>query len=342
MLNEKDFSDEVKKKASAIFYEISQAKSILLHCHPMPDPDSVASALALKLALEGVGKKVTLIRGDSLIVAAFRSFPGIETIVEKNFTEINQADFDLFIILDSSSPNMISAKGPVLFAENLQTLVIDHHASNAGFAKLNLVDTSSPATAFIIFQLLKLWKINISREIALNLFMGMYTDTGGLKYPPTDYRVFLAAAECVMLAPDYTELIFTMENSASREAIDFEALAFSSVETFCSNSVAIASVSYEQMQKKSISLKSISGHEIANKLKSVIGWNIGLLMIEMEPQKTKVSLRCRDPKIYDLSRVALALGGGGHKAAAGLTLACSLDEAKKIVVEKIKEVYNLQ
>ncbi|MDP2691784.1 MAG: hypothetical protein Q8O95_05280, partial [bacterium] len=58
-------SKEVSQKAPVILDEIKRASSILLHCHPSPDPDSVGSALAMKFALEQLGKKATVIRGDS-------------------------------------------------------------------------------------------------------------------------------------------------------------------------------------------------------------------------------------------------------------------------------------
>src|SRR3989344_9571766 len=97
-------SEEVKKAAPLIFNEIKKANSILLHCHPSPDPDSVGSVLAMKFALESLGKKVTVIQGDSEIPQAFMHFPGAGDIVQKSFDEMDLKEFDLFIILDSGSP----------------------------------------------------------------------------------------------------------------------------------------------------------------------------------------------------------------------------------------------
>jgi phosphoesterase RecJ-like protein len=78
---------------------------------------------------------------------------------------------------------------------------------------------------------------------------------------------------------------------------------------------------------------------MANRLKSVIGWNIGVIMIETEPGKVKVSMRSRDPELYDVSKLAVALGGGGHRAAAGIKLSMSLDEARVAIVAKAGELY---
>ena len=88
-------TDTIKKYAPIIHSEVQKAKHILLHCHPSPDPDSVGSVLAMKLALEQLGKKVTLIKGDSEIPKAF-AFPSDETITQKSYPEVDLKDFDLF------------------------------------------------------------------------------------------------------------------------------------------------------------------------------------------------------------------------------------------------------
>ena len=79
-----------------IFEEIQKAKSILLHLHPSPDCDSQGSALAMYHALTGLGKKVTIIKGDSDLDPNMAHLPGADAIVPKNFLEIDQNDFDLF------------------------------------------------------------------------------------------------------------------------------------------------------------------------------------------------------------------------------------------------------
>src|SRR4051812_38019854 len=113
-------SATIKEQAPIILAEIKKAKSILLHCHPSPDPDSVGSALAMKFALEGLGKKVTVIKGDSDIPEAFNHFPGALEIMAKNFFEIDLSQFDIFIVQDSASIEMISRRGKIEFLPSLK------------------------------------------------------------------------------------------------------------------------------------------------------------------------------------------------------------------------------
>jgi len=340
-MNTSDISPIILEKAPLILAEIKKANNILLHCHPLPDPDSTGSALAMKFALEQLGKKATVIKGDSEIPKGFMHFPGIESIVSKSFSEVDLSLFDLFISLDSGSVNMISQVNPPIKPLQIETIVIDHHATNELYGSINLVDTTSPAVSFILFQLLKIWSIELTRDIATNLFMGIYTDTGGFRYPPTDYRVLGAASELARISPDFTETIFKMENSQSKESIYYQALALSSVETFLNDNVAISIVSNKDLVEKKIPDECIRGISISNILKSVIGWNVGVSMIERIPGEIKVSFRTRDSLRFDVSKLAGLLGGGGHRAAAATVLRMSIDEAKKLVVSKAKELYNL-
>jgi phosphoesterase RecJ-like protein len=324
-----------------ILSEIKNAKSILLHCHPSPDPDSVGSALAMKFALESFGKKVTVIRGDSEIPQAFMHFPGAKDIEDKNFSETNLKNFDLFIIQDSGSPEMISRKNTPTLPLPIKTIIIDHHASNTSYADINLVDPKASSVTYILYNLFKEWGVEITPSIASNLFIGLYTDTGGFRFAIKDYKVFEVITELVKVIPNYTDMIFIMENSLEKESIYAQGIALSSIETFLNDNLAISTVSYSALSSKNILPSVVSEGYIAGRLKSVVGWNIAVSMVEIEPNKVKISFRTRDAQVYDVSRLAVELGGGGHKAASGAVLSMPLDEAMKKVVETAKIIYNL-
>ncbi|HTK33571.1 MAG TPA: DHH family phosphoesterase [Candidatus Paceibacterota bacterium] len=340
-MNPSEISPLILEKAPLILAEIQKATSILLHCHPSPDPDSVCSSLAMKAACEQLGKKVTIIRGDAEVLSeGFSRFPGVQTIVGKSFSEVDLSAYDLFIALDSASADRVSAKNPPVFPLPIRSINIDHHKSNTMYADINLVDMCTSATC-ILYQLFSIWGIDITHDIAVNLFMGMYTDSGGFKYYPIDHRVFQAATDLVKKAPDFVDVIFHMENSQNPQSIYFERLALDSVETFLGDNIAMASVSLKQIEDNKIQLDSIHV-DIPNKLKSVVGWNIGMMLVEREPGIVKVSMRSRDFERFDVSKLAVALGGGGHRAAAGIRFSgITLQEAKEKIVSKAKELYNL-
>lgn len=335
-------TDNLKKFAPIILNEIKNSNNILLHCHPSPDPDSVGSALAMKIALEQFGKNVTLIKGDSNIPKAF-NFPGIETITQKNFFEIDINNFDLFIILDSGSSEMISSLGKIEFPEKLNTIVIDHHISNVGYGKINCVDSAYPATAQILFDLFNEINVKIDHDIALNLFMGIYTDTGAFKYEYDCNMVetLKIATKLAEIAPDYIKTIFTMENSNRKEKLILEGILLSSLKNYCDGRLAIVSISNDEILNNNILEEDFSTTDIVNKMKSVIGYDIAVSVIEKKKGSVKLSFRTRDKNLYDVSKLAIALGGGGHKGAGGAYINMTIPDAINKVVETVKIIYNL-
>lgn len=70
-------------------------------------------------------------------------------------------------------------------------------------------------------------------------------------------------------------------------------------------------------------------------LRSIRGVKVALILRENEPGSVRGSLRAKDEST-DVSKVARAFEGGGHKAAAGFTFYGSLDEARSEVLTVVK------
>ena len=314
---------------------IENAKRILLHLHPKPDQDSVGSALATYYALTQRGKEVTVIAGDSKLPETFRCLPGFKKIVPKNYFEIDTKKFDLFIVQDSGDKRMISKNGEVIFPETLKTIVIDHHQTNTKFGDINIVNTSSAATAELLFDLYKEWGIEITKDIAACLYVGIYGDTGGFKYPNTTPHTFKVAYELTRIYPEFPQLIGELENNNSKAKIYFDALALNSIETFFDDTVAISSVSFGDLEAKHITKEDTDNNIISNILITVKEWKVGVTLIEKLPEEVGVSFRSKN---IDVAKVSQSLGGGGHKLASGATLKMPLSEAKKKVVDALEGV----
>jgi bifunctional oligoribonuclease and PAP phosphatase NrnA len=334
-----EISSQIKEKAPFILAEIKKAKSVLLHCHPSPDPDSVGSALECKFAVEQLGKKATVIKGDSEIPEAFMHFPGAGNIVMKSYWEIDPAEYDLFIIVDSDISGVSRTK-KVELPPAMIVVNIDHHRTNNGLGQINITDTSYPATGQLLFDIFKEMKVRITPEIAANLFIGMYTDTGGFKYEKTTQATFEVAGELVSIYPSFSRLVADMENSATLEDLAFSAAALSTLDTEFEGKVLLSILPNSIIIEKNIPDVSISAGSISSILRKVGTFDVVGALIESRPNKVKVSFRSKNSDLHDVSKLAASLGGGGHKAAAGVSLDMSLDDAKKLVLAKIKELYN--
>lgn len=310
---------------------IQNATNILLHLHPKPDPDSIGSALATYHAMKGLGKNVTIMQGDSILPLSFSFLPGYDVIVKNDYFDIDLSQFDLFIIQDSGSKQLVSRKGEVIFPPHLKTLVIDHHKTNVGYGDENLIDISYAATAEYLYNLFVLWEIDITPEIAACLYIGIYGDTGGFRYPSTTPQTMRIVSKLAEIYPDFTKLSYELENNNTPGKIAFDALALGNVEVH--GSVALSAVSFDEMQKRGITREDSDSNVISNAFISVKGWNVGVTLIEKAPHEISISFRSKDGT--DVSAIAEKIGGGGHKPAAGALLLIPLEEAKKKVLEAI-------
>lgn len=328
-----------QETAKPIWEAIQKSKRVLLHFHPNPDPDSVGSALAMCQALRSVGKESTVIKGDSPLPEYLSFLPGYETVAPKNYLEIDPAAFDLFLILDISQLNRVTDLGEVKIPFGLKTVLIDHHITAEPFAEINLIAPEYPATSQILYDLFREWGIKLTPKIAACLFIGIYGDTGGFKYRGTTKETFLAAAALVELIPDFSDLVFRLENHNSRGELIYEGLALNSIESVGNGRTALVVLSWEQLTAGGVRYEDTGGVSIANRLKSVVGWEIGATLIETTPGTVRASFRTRDPKKFDVSRLAVALGGGGHPAAAGAALKMPISAARKLFLEKLLETY---
>ncbi len=322
-----------------ILKSIQNSKNILLHCHPYPDPDSVGSVLALSLYLKSLKKNFTAITGDSDLPKSLAKLPSLDIFTKKNFNEIEINNFDLFIILDSSSIHQITQLKEISFPKTLKTINIDHHITNNNYGDINLVKTDTSSTCEIVFELLKSWNADIDRDMAIALFVGLFADTGGFKYQNANFKILEIASELTKINPNFHEIIFEIENSKEQDEIRYMGLALNSLETFFENTVVISSVSFEDLKKANIK-KEHTQCDVPTFLRSAVGWELAISMVEIEPNVVNVSIRNRDSEKFDASLIAKNIGnGGGHRAAAGTTVKKSLEETKKEILKIIPKVY---
>jgi phosphoesterase RecJ-like protein len=331
---------KIEELAPEILEQIKKAEHILLSCHRGPDGDSLGSTLALHFYLKSLGKKVTHISGDNPVPKYLSSLPGFDLIEAKNFFEVDLSKIDLYIACDIGGLNQISRIKEVIFPKELKVIVIDHHKSNPGFGSIDLIDETAASACQIVYYLFKQWGVSITPEMAANLFVGMYTDSGGFKYPLTTEDTLLAAAELVKINPDFHKFIFEMENSLEPAFITFQTLALNNLEMAFDGQVAFSIVANHELLDKKILAKEWSPSEVANLFKSVKGWEIGVCLTEKEKGVFGGSFRTRDGVKFDLTKVTTLLGGGGHAAASGAPIkASSANEAKLKLLEALAKSY---
>jgi bifunctional oligoribonuclease and PAP phosphatase NrnA len=319
---------------------IKKANNILLTLHPSPDGDSIGSNLAFYQFLKNIKKKVTLISGDSKLPDNYKIFPFYQEIIPKNIFQINWNEYDLFISLDIASYQQISKLNEITIPKSVYVVNIDHHISNVKYGNINYIQANLASTCEIVFNLFQDWKVKINKNIAACLIAGIYDDSQ-FKYDKVTYKTFEIASKLAKINPQFHKYLFEIDNNNSPEKIKFVGIALSNIENYFNDKVAISSIPFEIMQQYRFPANTSENTDINNILKSVIGWDIGINFFEYQKDKIKIGFRTRNPQKYNLTKIAKALGGGGHVSAAGANLNIPFAQAKDLLLKTLKKVYNL-
>ena len=156
-----------------ILKTIRNAKTFLISTHVNPDPDALASELALALFLKAQGKKVFVVNEEP-VPSRFAFIPAVELVYSHK--ELKKVSYDAAVVLDCGELERI---GSVLkLIDRRKALInIDHHITNDTFGTLNFVKPAASSTAEVLFELLKAGKCCLTKEIAVLLYLGIMTDT---------------------------------------------------------------------------------------------------------------------------------------------------------------------
>jgi len=310
---------------------IERTSKVAVLGHVMPDGDCVSSVLSLAVGLERLGKIVEAVI-DSKIPYVFEKMP----FVQKISSEMKISP-ELLIVVDSSSPDRLGRYATL--PESVPTIVIDHHSTNSCFGWKNWIDSSFAATAQMVFRLNKLLGVPYDPDLATVNYLGIATDTGFFRHSNTDTRVFEDVYELSKLGANAHFVAKELLENKRFEQYKLFAEVLSRLQTVSDGKIAYSFIDYETYEKYGCTDEDSSG--FVGELRALRGVEVAVLFMEYPKGKVHVSLRSKD--WFDVSKVALHFGGGGHPRAAGITLeGVKLLEFMEKMLEYLKEVFALE
>lgn len=324
-----------KKIANEIYSVILSANKILLTLHVSPDGDSAGSVLAFDLFLRTLGKKTKII-SYSKIPKNFLYLPGMADVEVVNIAKINLSEFDLCISLDAADQIMITKSEFPKLPEKMKVINIDHHTTNPLFGDINLIEDLA-STSEVVYGLFKKWKVDIDKQTAKLLFLGIFADTGCFQYPLTTSKTFAIASDLTKKGADLNETVLMQFRSYNFKTLKYWGRVLDNMQMDVSKRFVWSIVSAAEIHDLEIEPEDIDG--AASLFAPVtFGTEFGIIIDENEGF-IKGSLRSRTS--FDVSKIAVELGGGGHKQAAGFMLRMPLEEAIKLVLETAREYIKL-
>ena len=316
---------------NATFTEIRDAlrgaRRILVASHLRPDADALGSTIAAALWLREEGHEVTAWNEDGML-EKFSFLPFSELVSKPTSKELV---FDAVLALDTSVKNRL---GSVLGAISSTPLwvCIDHHKSNEGYADLNLIDPSRPATGQILAEGFLAEGITITPEMATNLFAAISTDTGSFQYEGTDAETFEVAAELIRRGANVAELSRSLYESQPRRRLELLRHALVNARFSCKDQVASFALSLADVQALGIIPEDNEG--IIDNLRSVEGVKAAAFFEELPEERVRLSLRSKSPD-FDACALCAQFGGGGHPMASGARIKGSLRDVEERILAAI-------
>ena len=298
---------------------LAQDKLVLCP-HVSPDGDALGSTLALKMALEKAGKKVTVMVDDD-VPKAFGFLPQIDCFVKPADGEVLEED--LLVVLDASSLDRIGKVAQAVKAKAVAN--IDHHISNTQFADYLYLNTEAAATAEILCNLVEKLGITPDKDLATCLYTGIYTDCGSFRYANTTPGTMRTAAKLLEYGARPNEISDALGTN-TRANIEMLGKVLQTLAFYNDGKISTLEINSDLYDK------DMNTDNFISFARYIEGVDVAVLFKAVEPAVTRVSMRSQDT---DVAAIALSFGGGGHVRAAGCTVELPLEQAKAKVLEAI-------
>jgi len=287
------------------------ADSVVVCAHVRPDGDAIGSTLAMTLALRdnGIPAIPTLANAEDA-PSTYSWLPGFGLYVPAEQLEPP----DVFIALDC--PNLSRLGEAERLARGAAALVvIDHHPDNELFGTANVVDKGAAATGQLVWTFAQQLPVAPSTDVALCCYVGLITDTGRFSYDNTSAAALRDAASMIDAGANPAEAARLTYQNRSAASLSIEACAMSRLTLANNGHVAYSWVTDEDFAN--LGVLPEEAESLPDAVRALGGIEVALLL-RQAGDEVRVNLRAKTG--FDVGTVARNFGGGGHKAASGLTL----------------------
>jgi len=329
------------------------AKRVVVVTHAKPDGDAAGSVFALVRTLHAAGVAATAwfvgpapawlaeVAGDT----AYQVFPPGGPVAARGQAGGDGWDeADAVAVLDTGSWSQLAELKDRVAARSDRAIVIDHHLNGDGdVAARRLISPKAAATAEalapICGAILGCQTAQLPRGVAEALYLGVGTDTKWLRLSNVTPATLRLAASLIEAGVDHTRLYELIEQQDTAGRWRLLGRALTSLEVHADGRVAVMTLRLSDFAAAGADENDSGGFtDLVQAIRTV---QVSAVLTESRQPPgagpvTKVSLRSKPgPASVDVNAVASRLGGGGHARAAGARMACSLDEAKRRVIEAL-------
>jgi len=303
-----------------VLQALQAGERFFLTTHEKPDGDAVGSLSGMQQVLAALGKDaVAFLAADELPLPYEYRFIELQNLVTEPPADLAER---VLVFLDCGNID----RSPLAGVECALTVNVDHHHDNTRFAAINHVDPHASCTAEMVWDLAHGLGVELTPSMSEALYVGLVTDTGRFMYENTGPRAHEMAAELIGLGLDPHEIYRHLYEGVPQGKLQLLARGLSNVERFDDGLLTVTQLTRDDFALSAADesysegvvdyLRSVEGTAVAGLVREQLGGTAGT---------RKVSLRATDDRV-DVSAIARAGGGGGHRRAAGFSTELSFPE----------------
>jgi phosphoesterase RecJ-like protein len=292
--------------------------------HIQPDGDALGSALALAFAIRRVGGRalVSFDPGELPfgMPPSLSFLPGADLLVHPDRLPSGSSGPAAVITFDTGSPERLGslarfvAVAEVVDIDAPPVLVVDHHACGTSFGDQRLIDVAAAATAELVASLIDGLGVSITPEMAACLYVGLASDTGSFRYAATSSASHRLAARLLAAGAPHAQISTQLWDTRPASYLAVLTAALGRVER--AGEVIWTYVTARDLEASGATIEEAEG--IVDVLRVAREHEVAVVLKEdttAAGSRWKVSVRSRG--LADVGAACTALGGGGHRLAAG-------------------------
>jgi phosphoesterase RecJ-like protein len=320
---------------SEVLVTIHQHQDILCISHVSPDGDAFGSLLGMGWILRHLGKRAVLAMQDKT-PREFQSLPGASEIIGP---EAVGTEYDLIIILDTSSLDRAGSTYNPALHKHIPVLVIDHHVTNTNFGQINWVAPQYAATCQMLVDLAKALQVPLTGKIAEVLLTGIVTDTLCFRTSNTTPDVLEAALQLMRGGAELVSITQRLLDQRSFALFKLWGQILQRVQL--EEGVIWATITRDDLKHAG---NPSSDGQLSSTLISAVEADMSATFTEKCDEQGRWMVECsfRARPGFNVATTALSFGGGGHPAASGCTVPGPLAEAAERIVAALKLAHQQQ
>ena len=200
--------------------------------------------------------------------------------------------------------------------------MIDHHATNPGFGDVQVLDTEAEATVVLVHRILIEMGAPLDLDVARCLYAGLVTDTQGFRSAGAPaHRMAADLIAAGVVAVELVRPIMDTHPHAWLSALG-RALDRAVLERDAAGGLGLVYTTVPFMDVARFRIEETDS--VVDIMRTTAEAEVAAVFKQVADRRWTASLRSKGR--VDVAEVAVLLGGGGHRAAAGFTLDGTIDD----------------